>query len=79
MNTYLLSLIALDVAREKTRQAENHWLEASLFEAGPERVSAVRRGTAQLLAAFSIGSATVVRKLDSCVADDLGRTLAPAE
>ena len=79
MNSYLLSLIALDVAREKTRQAEHRWLEASLLDAGPERGSSVRRGTARLLAAVSIGSATIARKLDSCVADDLGRTLAPAE
>jgi hypothetical protein len=79
VNAYLLSLIALDVARERTRQAEHHWLEANLIEAQPERVSTVRRGTARLLAAVSIGSASIVRRLDSCVADDLGRTLSAAE
>ena len=79
MNSYLLSLIALDIARERTRQAEHRWLEASLIDAEPERVSTVRRGAARLLAAVSIGSASIVRRLDSCVADDLGRTLSPAE
>lgn len=79
MNAYLLSLIALDVARQRTREAERHWLEASLVDSMPERVSPLRRGTVRLLAAVSIGSASIVRRLDSCVADDLGRTLAPAE
>lgn len=78
MNAYLLSLIALDVARERTRQAEHRWLEASLIET-PERVSTIRRGAARALAAVSIGSASIVRRLDACVADDIGRTLAPAE
>ncbi len=46
---------------------------------GPSRATTIRRRAAQLLAAVSRGCAGVVRRLDARVADDLGRTLAPAE
>lgn len=79
MNAYFYSLIALDVARERTREAEAYWLAASVAGAAPARVSRVRRMAARALAAVSHGSANAVRRLDSHVADDLGRKLAPAE
>ena len=39
----------------------------------------VRRRVAQGLAFASRATATAVRRLDDCVADDLGRSLAPTE
>ncbi len=90
MTPYLYSLLALDIARERTREAEQRWLESTFhgyelqvtlghLRTGPSRATRIRRLAAQLLAAVSRGSATVVRRLDARVADDLGRTLAPAE
>ena len=79
MNAYLYLLLALDVARERTREAEEHWLAQELAGLAPARPSPLRRPAARVLAAVSRGSAAIVRRLDECVADDLGRTLAPAE
>jgi hypothetical protein len=39
--------------------------------------SRLRRPAALLLAAVSRGSAAATRRLDECVADELGRALAP--
>ena len=77
MNANFYSLIALDIARERSLEAERHWLAASIN--GDNRPSAVRRLAASGLAAVSRGAAHAVRRLDSRVADDLGRTLAHAE
>ena len=79
MNSYLLSLIALDVARERTREAEHRWLEATMVDSTPARPSRVRRAAARVLAAVSLRTAGVARRLDNRVADDLGRTLAAAK
>jgi hypothetical protein len=79
VNHYLLSLLALDIARERSREAEQRWLESALAGTAPSRATRVRRLAARLLASVSRGSAWIVRRLDSCVADDLGRSLAPAE
>jgi hypothetical protein len=79
MNAYFYSLLALDVARERTREAEKHWLAKAVAGAAPARHSRIRRVAAQLLAAVSRGAAAAVRRLDTRVADDLGRTLAPAD
>jgi hypothetical protein len=79
MNAYLLSYFALDLARERTLEAEARWRERILAQGKPEQGPRVRRFAARMLAAVSLGSASVARKLDACVADDLGRSLAPAE
>jgi hypothetical protein len=79
MNANFYSLIALDLARERTREAEAHWLAASIAGKKPARRSTARRLTATALAAISRSAANAVRRLDSCVADDLGRELAPAK
>jgi hypothetical protein len=76
VNQYLISMIALDVARERTREAEEHYRARQLTAGRPSIVSRGRRQTARLLASVSLGSAAVVRRLDTHVADDLGRTLA---
>jgi len=79
VNHYLYAFIALDIARQRSREAEARWLEASFTADQPTRAARLRRGAALLFASVSRGTAAVVRRLDDCVADDLGRTLAPAE
>jgi hypothetical protein len=79
MNAYLYSLLALDAARDRTRNAERAWLEAAMAETETPRPNALRRPAARVLASVSRGSAAIARRLDAHVADDLGRTLAPAE
>lgn len=79
MNPHLYSLLALDIARERSLEAEQYWLAKALAGSRPARSSRLRRLAALLLAAVSRGSAAIVRRLDARVADDLGRTLAPAE
>jgi hypothetical protein len=79
MNAYVYSLIALDIARERSREAEESWLAASIIRAASPNPSGIRRPVAMFLAAVSRGSANAVGRLDTRVADDLRRTLAPAE
>ena len=79
MNAYFYSLMALDVARERSREAEESWLAASIIRAGSSGPRGIRRPVARILAAVSRGSASAVGRLDTRVADDLRRTLAPAK
>jgi hypothetical protein len=79
VNDYFFGFLALDRARERAEEATRYHLALSASADQPSFSSRVRRSLAQGLAAVSRGSATVVRRLDSCVADDLGRTLAPTE
>jgi len=79
VNHYTYAILALDIARERSAEAERDYLASQLAAGLPYRTSTVRRLAARLIAAFSRGSASIVRRLDECVADDLGRSLAPAE
>jgi len=79
VNSYLYAYLAMDMAQQRTREAEQRQLEHSLREGAPERSSGIRRLAARAMASVSLGSASITRKLDDCVADDLGRTLAAAE
>lgn len=79
MNAYLYSILALDIARERSREAERHWLAVTANGAEPARRSRVRHLMAQLLAAMTRGSAVVVRRLDVSVSDDLRHSLAATE
>jgi hypothetical protein len=79
VNSYLYAYLAMDMAQQRTREAEQRLLEHSLREGAPERSSGIRRLAARAMASVSLGSASITRKLDDCVADDLGRTLAAAE
>jgi len=78
MNHYAYTIMALDIARERSAEAERNYLLSQLT-AGSARPSRIRPLAARLIATFSRGSARIVRKLDDCVADELGRTLAPAK
>ena len=72
----LYTIIALDLARDRVRDAEME-RRASLARAGrPARPGFGRRVLANGLALVSRGSTAAVRRRDRRVADDLGRALA---
>jgi hypothetical protein len=75
---HIWTYYALEVARDREREARHARLVAEA-RAGHPGSSRIRRPAARLVAAVSRGSAVIVRRLDDCVADDLGRALAPAE
>jgi hypothetical protein len=76
---HFYTYLALDVANDRVREA-NDARRVALARAGDvSKPSIVRRGLARGLAAVSLGSAQAVRRLDDCVADDLGRSLAPTK
>jgi hypothetical protein len=79
VNSYLYAYLAMDMAQQRTREAEERFLEHTLRAGAPDRASGVRSLAARAVAGVSRGSASIVRRLDDRVADDLGRTLAPAE
>jgi hypothetical protein len=79
MNAYFYSLLALDIARERSFEAEQHWLATSVAGLAPRRASRLRRAGAYLLAIVSQSTARAAHRLDAGVADDLRRTLAPAD
>ena len=75
MHSYY-ALLALDLANERAREAEEQWRSRMLLAGLPDRPSFVRRALARGTAAISLGAAAATRRLDECVADDLGRSLA---
>ena len=76
---YHLSIIALDIARERGPEAERHHRAELARGSQPAQPSFVRTTTARAFAAVSRGAAAVVRRLDAGVADDLQHGLAHAE
>lgn len=76
---HLYTVLALQIANDRSREAAEAYRAATFRANQPERPSAVRQGLAHGLAAVSRSSAILVRRLDECVADDLGRSLAPTE
>ena len=79
MNHQLYSLLALSLANERAADADRYrrWAVATAGE--PSSPSLLRRSLARVMATISRASARAVRRLDSCIADDLGRSLAPTE
>ena len=71
------TLYALELSRDRQREADLDRLAAEARAGMPSTQSRVRRPAALLLAALSRGSAAATRRLDECVADELGRALAP--
>lgn len=90
MNSYY-AMLALDLANERSREAEDRRLARLVREARDERGesydwlpapdlrSGLRRGLARATAAVSLGAAAATRRLDDNVAQDLGRDLALAD
>ncbi len=79
MNHQLYSFLALSLARERAAEAEQSRRISMAAERSSSSPSVLRRSLARAVATFSRSSARVVRRLDSCIADDLGRSLAPTE
>ena len=79
MNHQLYSFLALSLAQERAAEADKYRRWAAAKALSPSSPSLLRRSLARAVASFSRGSAWVVRRLDSCIADDLGRSLAPTE
>lgn len=79
MNHYAYVLMMLDIARQQSAGGERRYLEARLAADMAPTISGLRHLAARFMASVSRGSAGIVRKLDDCVADELGRTLAPVE
>jgi DNA invertase Pin-like site-specific DNA recombinase len=79
VNHQLYAFLALDLARQRAEEANRYHLASLFVEDRESTSSGLRRSLARALAAISRGSASAVRRLDSCIADDLGRTLAPTE
>ncbi len=83
MNSYY-ALLALDLANERSREAEELRLARLVREArdqdgesydwlpAPDMRSGLRRGLARATAAVSLGAAAATRRLDGGIADDLG-------
>jgi hypothetical protein len=70
---------ALEVANDRKREFRHRRLLTEVTTERASRRSRLRRPAALILAALSRGSAAAVRRLDDCVADDLGRSLAPTK
>jgi hypothetical protein len=70
---------AIQNDRERGYESEERrmLIEASALQSNDP--SHARRAMALALAALSRSSAAAVRRLDECVADDLGRALAPSD
>jgi hypothetical protein len=84
------ALLALDVANERSRDAEerrlvrlarNRQWDGAEYDWLPEddRPSVLRRGLARATAAVSLGAAAATRRLDERKAEDLGRAIAMAD
>jgi hypothetical protein len=73
MNAYTLSLLALDIARERSREAEQRWLVSRLN--GEPQAGPFRRVAARSMAVISRASASVAHRLDARVTEDLRRAL----
>jgi hypothetical protein len=71
-----IPILAADHARELRRDAARQHLATLAAAAREPRISPIRRGLARALVAISRASAAAVRRLDACLADDLGRSLA---
>lgn len=76
---HVYTILALDLANERTRDARDLRRAEHLAAEGPNRPSFVRRGLAYTLAAVSRGSAAAARRLDAVTADEFGHTLSATD
>jgi hypothetical protein len=77
MNAYTYSLLALEIARERSREAEERWVASRLNET--PTTGTVRRAAAKSMALVSRASALVAHRLDARVTEDLRRALPAAK
>ena len=71
-----ITFLALDLAAERANEVDLRRRQMLAQSDRPVRPSWPRRSLANAFAIVSRGSAAAARRLDSYVADDLGRTLA---
>jgi hypothetical protein len=71
------ALVALEVAEQRRREADQDRLAALARAGRPQNDRSIRRSTAVALASVSSAAASLVRRLDQCVADDLAERLGP--
>ena len=70
-----IPILAADYTAERRREADHRRLEALVSRAAEPGISPVRWLAARVLVAISRASASAVRRLDACLADDLGLAL----
>lgn len=73
------TFLAMDLARERSEWADRHRLAAIARGDTADRPSLPRQALAHSFALISRSSAWATRRLDECVADDLGRRLSPTD
>jgi hypothetical protein len=73
------TLYANEIDRDRERELDYDRLAAEARLGMATKPSRLRRPAALLLAALSRSTATAVRRLDECVADDLSRSIAATE
>lgn len=76
---HLADELAAERLRDSLRAFDRRQLVALARQDGSSREAAMRRSAARALAAVSRGIGAMVRRLDECVAEDLGRALTPTE
>ena len=67
---HLYTYIALDLANEKTREADRYRL-AAIARGERTELGRTRRAAARMLAWVSRSSASVARRLDACIGDEI--------
>ena len=71
------AFVALEVAEQRRREADQDRLAALARAGRPQNDRSIRRSTAVALASVSSAAASLARRLDQCVADDLAERLGP--
>ncbi len=71
------AFVALEIADQRRREADQDRLAALARAGRTENDRSFRRSTAVALASVSSAAASLVRRLDECVADDLAERLGP--
>ena len=71
------AFVALELAEQRRREADQDRLGALARAGRPQNDRSIRRSTAVALASISSAAASLVRRLDQCVADDLAERLGP--
>jgi hypothetical protein len=69
------AFVALELAQDRAREADQHRLAALARTGRPASSQSLRRSIAVALASISSAAASAVRRLDECVADDLAQRL----
>jgi hypothetical protein len=79
MHPYIFQAFQATRERELDRDLEHFRMMVEMRAFEEQRPSRLRRVAALGFAAVSLGAAGAVRRLDDCVADDLGRSLAATD